>query len=116
MYCSNCGEEIDDVAFCPHCGVSTTKATVETTLIKTRSPGVAAIMSFFIPGLGQIYNGEILGGLGAMLIIIILMVSIVELGVWGLLLLVGFWVYCIYDAYQGPSVKVPAREQDKEVD
>jgi len=28
-----------------------------------RNPGVAAILSFFIPGVGQIYNGRILRGL-----------------------------------------------------
>jgi TM2 domain-containing membrane protein YozV len=26
-------------------------------------PGVAAVLSFFIPGVGQLYNGEILRGL-----------------------------------------------------
>lgn len=26
-------------------------------------PGVAAVLSFFIPGIGQIYNGDILRGL-----------------------------------------------------
>ncbi|QRN98439.1 hypothetical protein JRI60_05105 [Archangium violaceum] len=26
-------------------------------------PGIAAVLSFFIPGLGQIYNGDILRGL-----------------------------------------------------
>jgi TM2 domain-containing membrane protein YozV len=26
-------------------------------------PGIAALLSFFIPGLGQIYNGDILRGL-----------------------------------------------------
>ena len=28
-----------------------------------KSPGVAAVLSFFIPGVGQIYNGEFLRGL-----------------------------------------------------
>ncbi len=27
-----------------------------------KNPGVAAVLSFFIPGLGQIYNGEIIPG------------------------------------------------------
>ena len=27
------------------------------------SPGVAAVLSFFIPGLGQIYNGKFLRGI-----------------------------------------------------
>lgn len=28
-----------------------------------KNPGLAAILSFFIPGLGQIYNGKILRGI-----------------------------------------------------
>ncbi len=28
-----------------------------------RDPGFAALLSFFIPGLGQIYNGKLLRGL-----------------------------------------------------
>lgn len=28
-----------------------------------RDPGIAAILSFFIPGVGQIYNGKILRGI-----------------------------------------------------
>ena len=28
-----------------------------------RNPGIAAILSFFIPGVGQIYNGKILRGI-----------------------------------------------------
>ena len=27
-----------------------------------RDPGIAAVLSFFIPGIGQIYNGKILRG------------------------------------------------------
>ncbi|MGH9764837.1 MAG: hypothetical protein ACREAC_28715 [Blastocatellia bacterium] len=28
-----------------------------------RNPGLAAVLSFFIPGVGQIYNGKILRGI-----------------------------------------------------
>jgi TM2 domain-containing membrane protein YozV len=30
---------------------------------KMREPGIAAVLSFFIPGVGQIYNGKILRGI-----------------------------------------------------
>src|SRR3981081_4300237 len=30
---------------------------------KMRNPGIAAVLSFFIPGIGQIYNGKILRGI-----------------------------------------------------
>ena len=32
-------------------------------MAKSSQPGVAAVLSFFIPGVGQIYNGKFLRGL-----------------------------------------------------
>ena len=31
-----------------------------TTTTRTRNPGVAAVLSLFVPGVGQIYNGDFL--------------------------------------------------------
>jgi TM2 domain-containing membrane protein YozV len=63
-----------------------------------KNAGLAAVLSFFIPGLGQIYNGEIVKG------IIIIIVQIIN----GFLaaIIVGFitgaivWIWAIYDAYK----------------
>ncbi|MBE1556978.1 TM2 domain-containing membrane protein YozV [Filibacter limicola] len=62
------------------------------------NPGIAAVLSFFWSGLGQIYNGQILKGL---VLIVIQMIN-------GLLMfvLIGFitypivWIWGIYDAYK----------------
>ena len=62
-----------------------------------KNPGLAAILSFFYTGLGQIYNGEI--GKGILFIILY--------GVSWLLMfvLIGFittpilWIYGMWDAY-----------------
>jgi TM2 domain-containing membrane protein YozV len=35
------------------------------------SPGVAAVLSFFIPGLGQMYKGQIVNGLAWLIVVII---------------------------------------------
>ncbi|HET9870088.1 MAG TPA: hypothetical protein VFR02_06295, partial [bacterium] len=64
-----------------------------------KNSGLAAVLSFFICGLGQIYNGEI----GKSLI----MFFIYGLGAWATFQLsllwvlpcVGFWIYGIIDAY-----------------
>lgn len=63
-----------------------------------KSSGIAAVLSFFISGLGQIYNGQILKG------IIILLIQ----GLNGLLtfILIGYiflpivWLFAIIDAYR----------------
>ncbi len=62
-----------------------------------KNAGLAAVLSFFIPGLGQIYNGEVGKGL------ITIVVQIIN----GFLatIFIGFvtgaivWIWAIYDAY-----------------
>ncbi len=95
MYCKNCGAEIDDKAeICPKCGV---RVKPISTSIEKKSSGIAAIASFFVPGLGQIYNGEI--GKGIMYIIIGIVFALMMFVLIGFILYPLFWIYNIYDAY-----------------
>jgi len=61
-----------------------------------KNPGLAAVLSFFFAGLGQIYNGQIGKGLGIMAVQII--------NIFLMAIIVGFltgpivWGYSIYDA------------------
>lgn len=63
-----------------------------------KNPGVAAVLSFFITGLGQIYNGQIAKGV---LFIIIQAVNLLLMYV-----IVGFitfpilWIWGMVDAYR----------------
>lgn len=63
-----------------------------------KNPGLAAILSFFVTGLGQIYNGQIGKGF--------LLIGIQVINVFLFALLIGFvtapitWGYGIYDAYK----------------
>ncbi len=83
-----------------------------------KSPIIAAITSFFIPGLGQLYNGEIVKGLafitvGAMLGLLAFIMVIPSLMAPALLEFVLilsipfllFWAYNIYDAYMTADKK-----------
>jgi len=78
------------------------------------SPILAAILSFFIPGLGQFYAGHFLRGVGVFVISLILG-AVGAVGIFGLIIgsiiililtlilpLVAFifWIWNIYDAYQ----------------
>lgn len=63
-----------------------------------KNPGLAAVLSFFITGLGQIYNGQIAKGI---ILIIVYGIS------WALMfVLIGFittpilWIWGMYDAYK----------------
>lgn len=68
--CGECGNQLSsNAASCPHCGNVIREqgtAVVVQQVEKTAnwSPGVAAILSFLLPGLGQMYKGQIFNGLG----------------------------------------------------
>jgi TM2 domain-containing membrane protein YozV len=63
-----------------------------------KSPGLAAVLSFFFCGLGQIYNGQILKGL--------FMLVAYAVSWWMVWLVVGIittpilWIWGIVDAYR----------------
>ena len=102
-FCSNCGAEIDKGAeICPKCGVR-----VKAPTVGVKSPGLAAVLSFFIVGLGQIYNGQI--GKGIILIICYAISIALCLVMIGSILLPILWIYAIFDAY-GTAKKINAGE------
>lgn len=80
MFCRECGKQVSSEApSCPHCGVPRPVLTeedwhmeqlahghgvVDYARVKPSfNPGIAAVLSFFIPGAGQIYRGKIAAGL-----------------------------------------------------
>jgi TM2 domain-containing membrane protein YozV len=67
-------------------------------MFSMKSAGLAAVLSFFISGLGQIYNGQILKGL------VILVVQIINGALTTILIgwipLAIVWVWAIIDAYR----------------
>lgn len=104
MYCRNCGCEIDK-------GCVTCSAYGTQIIIYKRNPKIAAVISL-IPGIGQIYNGEIIKGtsfiildiLFVVMIVILIGFSIVFSILWKfayIMTLIGFlfWIINIYDAY-----------------
>ena len=100
-YCSNCGFEMPKTTkFCPECGTPTDKApaTVNSTVIKSdKSPGLAAILSFFIVGLGQVYLG--LTKKGIILFLAAVVSGILMMVIIGWITWLIVWGYSIFDAY-----------------
>ena len=72
-----------------------------------KEPLLAVLMSFFLPGLGQFYNGDTKKGammLGILLVSLIL-ISIV-IGIAGVF---GVWIWSMIDAYNVASAKAPIK-------
>ncbi len=60
-----------------------------------KDPAIAAILSFFLSGLGQMYVGKVGRGLAILVVQIILFFTIIGI-------IIGFfiWIWAIYDAYK----------------
>lgn len=98
-FCPSCGSQLQfsEAEICPNCGVRIKTPTSGPTSINLKEPWFAAILSFFIPGLGQIYNGETGKGIAYFLVAFVC---------WALtFVLIGFiltpiwYIYVIYDAF-----------------
>ncbi len=118
MFCSGCCRQMDAAQqFCPGCGLknpapqSTSMVASAGTgvapaqipaqqiiVVAEKSPGLAAVLSFFWAGLGQIYNGEISKGIVMMVAYVvscILMAAVI-----GFITTPILWIYGMVDAYK----------------
>lgn len=116
-FCQNCGSNVDaGKKFCENCGAAVGPAPAPSAVpagapyippvsagqprapgygmppSEQKSPGLAAIGSFFFSGLGQVYNGSFVKGL---LMLIGVLIGYLIFFIPGLIV----WVYGIYDAY-----------------
>ena len=119
MFCSGCGAQVDDTQrFCARCGTpnrglpaAPAAAPVQpypvqqVILVKPKDPGLAAVLSFFVTGLGQIYNGEVGKGIGFMIAYVISWCLIFV--VIGIISTPILWIFGMVDAYQ-TAVKINA--------
>jgi len=63
-----------------------------------KSSGIAVLLSFFLPGLGQIYNGQI--GKGVLFIFLAFIFLGLSILLIGIPFYLGLWIYSMYDAYK----------------
>ena len=141
-YCTKCGKQMpDDSRYCPHCGAPSagpvgypprpdTQPPYQAPnqapnsgvmVVHDKSEGLAAVLSFLIPGLGQIYVGKIGRGIAFLIGGVVLAMFIwvpfllpmmavdpesaaggtVALAslILPIIILLAYYVYCIYDAY-----------------
>ena len=105
-FCANCGFEMDkNIKFCPECGNPTDNVsqTVKTEVVYNNEKNVAlaAILSFLIIGLGQIYLG--LTKKGIILLVLAFISGILTIIVIGWILWFIIWIYAIYDGYNSAN-------------
>ena len=103
-FCSNCGFEMPKATrFCPECGNATNTVpqvvnNANNRVVNTgKSPGLAALLSFLIIGLGQVYLG--LTKKGIILFVLAIVAGVLTLILVGWILWLIVWGYAIYDAY-----------------
>jgi ribosomal protein L40E len=83
-FCTRCGEKIDVLAeICPKCGV---RQELQVSVKKEKKePWLAALASFLVPGLGQLYTNQSFGKAALIFCTSILILP---------------YIYGIYDAYK----------------
>jgi len=86
---------------CPNCGARVA-ASPEAMASAKKDPRIAAVISV-LPGLGQIYTGQIAKGIVLVIIGVLMLYLVVGsyrlLSGIGLVLYVGFVIYGVYDSY-----------------
>lgn len=125
MFCSGCGRAMSATdQFCSGCGrrtspgaptslaptAGTAVAPVQQAMphpmqpqqqvivVAPKSPGVAAVLSFFWAGLGQIYNGEI--GKGILFMVLYLVSAFLMMAIIGFITTPILWIFGMVDAYK----------------
>lgn len=102
-HCSNCGSELSDLAErCPECGARCSSTDVPYEKEHQKSPGLAALLSAIIVGLGQIYNGQVKKGVLLFIFFVISALLVSFIPFFGLKYLIPLvvWIYAVYDAHQ----------------
>lgn len=63
----------------------------------THNPGIAALLSFLLPGLGQIYNGQIITGF--VYLALAIPIGVLCFFIVGFIFAIPLWIISVYDAY-----------------
>jgi TM2 domain-containing membrane protein YozV len=68
-----------------------------TVAIAPKSPGIGLLVSFFLPGVGSMINGN--GGIGALILILYFVGWALSFFLIGIPLVIGAWIWGLVDGY-----------------
>lgn len=101
--CKKCGKEYqiengdNPKKYQCDCGGNLKTIKIQGESYKRKEPILSLILSFFIPGLGQIYNGQTERGI--ILLIAAFVSAFLILFLIGIALYLAVWVFSMYDAF-----------------
>lgn len=100
VYCSQCGSSNpEDAGYCKHCGAPMPRPGQTVVIVRNaKSAILALILSLILPGLGQIYNGEVAKGIT---FLIALAISVLlKFVLIGFVLVPIVWIWAMIDAFR----------------
>jgi TM2 domain-containing membrane protein YozV len=68
-------------------------------MVAPKNPAVSLIVSFFIPGVGSMINGDV--GTGIAILVLYIIGWVLAIGLIGIPLAIGAWIWGMVDAYRG---------------
>lgn len=89
--CSECAINVGGKIMCKQCTEQMASSAAYIPVVNRKEPLLSLILSFLLPGLGQIYNGHIKKGL-------VLLVAYILL-CWTCIAPLVIWLYGMYDGY-----------------
>ena len=80
-------------------GYMTSSAQPGLMVVAPKSPALSLIVSFFIPGVGSMINGDV--GTGVAILVLYVVGIVASFILIGIPLAIGAWIWGLVDAYQG---------------
>ena len=106
-FCRNCGSTLSSGVSAPGELSDILKPTAPTKRAVGKSPIVALIFSFVVPGLGQFYNGDFKKGLMILILTVVALFLLPETACSSSIPLIAVWLWGVINAYNVAAGKTP---------
>ena len=90
---------VPNTALAPSAGGYVVAPPAGTIAIAPKNPAVSLLISFFLPGVGSMVNGDV--GTGVAILVLYIVGWVLAFVLIGIPLAIGAWIWGLIDAYQG---------------